>query len=162
MPLSINTKQLAIRVHQGRLLRKRINEKEPDLMEKSQRRMKVTAWWESNGTRLLTRTIPYDRWYRMVSRHHFAYRHTMGNQQNSGGGQQQQQHANKGTTTTTVMPEEIVGRDDVNPLVAMLEKCVISAMEGNHVFKRYVYKVRTFFLFFLCNKCELLFFARVF
>jgi hypothetical protein len=56
MPLSINTKQLAIRVHQGRLLRKGINEKEPDLMEKSQRRMKVTAWWESNGTRLQTRS----------------------------------------------------------------------------------------------------------
>jgi hypothetical protein len=38
-------------------LRKRIIEKEPDLIEKSLRRMKVTAWWESNGTRLRTRIV---------------------------------------------------------------------------------------------------------
>jgi hypothetical protein len=57
--LSLQSSPL-IRVHQGRLLEKRIIEKEPDLMEKSLRRMKVTAWWESNGTRLQTRnTIVY-------------------------------------------------------------------------------------------------------
>jgi hypothetical protein len=47
-------------LHQVRLLGKRIIEKELDLMEKSLRRLNVTAWWESNGTRLRTcsRYIP--------------------------------------------------------------------------------------------------------
>jgi hypothetical protein len=40
-------------------LRKRIIEKEPDLIEKSLRRMKATAWGESNGTRLQTCIILY-------------------------------------------------------------------------------------------------------
>jgi hypothetical protein len=43
---------LSTLLHQGRLFGKGIIEKEPDLMEKSLRQMKVTAWWESNGTRL--------------------------------------------------------------------------------------------------------------
>ena len=66
----------SIRVHQGRLLGKRIIEKEPDLMEKSLGQMKVMAWWESNGTRLRTRSttvrtlLIYRRTYDTLEREH--------------------------------------------------------------------------------------------
>jgi hypothetical protein len=54
--LSLQHFQSAL-LHQGRLWRERIIEKEPDLMEISLGQMNVMAWWESNRTRLRTRTI---------------------------------------------------------------------------------------------------------
>jgi hypothetical protein len=51
----------SIRVHQGRLVGKRIIEKEPDLIEKTPRRMKISTWWEDLGTQLRTRTKRRDR-----------------------------------------------------------------------------------------------------
>jgi hypothetical protein len=46
----------SIRVHQGRLVGKRIIEKEQDLIEKTPRRMEISTWWEDLGTQLNTRT----------------------------------------------------------------------------------------------------------
>jgi hypothetical protein len=62
----------SIRVHQGRLVGKRIIEKEQDLIEKTPGQMEISTWWEDLGTQLNTRTI---RTYvkcgtRLFSHHH--------------------------------------------------------------------------------------------